>query len=261
MQLNQSVRKAVALIRAAAAVPGGEKASALARATGIPWATAVRLLRTLEEEGFLYRLSDSDRYVLGFELVQLARTDDIGLLLAAASRPALERLAQDVGETVNLTVVRPEGTLDVVAQIDPPHLIRPTDWVGRPLPVHASSIGKLLLAESDERQLEAIFAKPLARLTPNTITDPAALRAELDQIRADGYASIVDELEPGLSAVSVGVYDARAQLVAVVSLSGPSFRFDEGARARAVGPLRTAADAAARALSPDEESTPQTKPL
>ena len=77
------------------------------------------LIRTLEQEGLLYRLAD-DRYVLGLELTRLANAADEGRVLAAMARPLLERVAEEVQETVNLTVVRAGGALEIVDQIDPP---------------------------------------------------------------------------------------------------------------------------------------------
>lgn len=248
-KLNQSVRKAIAILRAASSQVAGETASGLARGAGLPWATAVRLIRTLEEDGFLCRLPDTDRYVIGYDLILLARRGDQGNLLAAIALPALERLAEAVGETVNLTVVRPDGRPEVVEQIDPPRLIRTTDSVGGPYPLHATSIGKLLLAAYDDARLAEFLSEPLARYAGGTITDPPALREELARTRARGYSSAVDELEDGLAALSAGVRDAGGELVAMVTVSGPSFRFDGAARTAALEPMRDAVKAIERYLS------------
>lgn len=242
MKLNQSVGRALRILRAAAARPGGETASGLARRSGLPWATAVRLIRTLEQEGVLYRLAD-ERYVVGLELSRLARAADRGQLLTAIGRPLLERLAEEVGETVNLTVVRPDGTLEIVDQIDPPRLIRTSDWLGGPYPLHASSIGKLLLATFDDARLDEVLAAPLAVYAPRTITDAHELRREVAHVRTSRHATAVDELEEGLAALTVGVVDTGGELVAMVSVSGPSFRFDEAAREAALGHVRETAEA------------------
>lgn len=248
MRLNQSVQKGIAILRAAGSEAGGETASGLARGAGLPWATAVRFIRTLEAEGFLCRLPGTDRYVLGFDLVRLGRAGDRGSLLAAVARPTLERLAQEVEETVNLTVVQPDSRLEIVEQIDPPRHIRPSD-VGRPYPLHASSIGKLLLATYDAARLDEVLAEPLARYTEATIADPDELREELARVRVAGYATNVDELEEGLSALSAGVSGPDGELVAMVTVSGPSFRFDETARSAALKPVREAADGIERLMA------------
>ena len=188
MKLNQSVRKAVGILRAAASQADGETASALAREAGLPWATAVRLIRTLEAEGFLYRLAATDRYVLGLDFVRLGRSGDHGRLLAAMALPTLERLAQEAGETVFLTVVHADGRLEAVEQIDIQRFVRTTDYAGSPYPLHASSIGKLLLATYDEPRFEELLAEGLPRYAKATITDPEALREEVARVRTAGWS-------------------------------------------------------------------------
>jgi DNA-binding IclR family transcriptional regulator len=240
--LNQSVQKAVAVLRAAAARPAGDSVSGLARAVGLPRATVLRLIRTLEDEGLLVRFPEHDRVVLGLELVRLARAVDVRDALVEASRVPLETLAEQTAETVSLSIVETGGTLDVVRQIDPPSLLRISDWTGRRYALHASSSGKLLLSSLGEPQLAAALAEPLERLTPATITDPDELRRELAVVRETGIASIVDELELGVASVSVGVW-VRDQLAAVLNVTGPTHRLDETARELA-GPLTLAAAAA-----------------
>ena len=245
MKLNQSVQKAAAILRAAASQP--DTASGLARRAELPWATAVRLIRTLEHEGFLHRLPNGKRYVPGFELLRLASSES-RMLTAIATEP-LERLVEEVAESVNLTVVLPGGRLDVVAQFDPPKLIRSASYIGRWYPEHASSIGKLLLADYDEGARSSILKTPLERYASATITDLDELAAELLRIRRNGYSTAVDELEEGLAAISVGVTDGGGQLVAMISVSGPSSRFDDTRRREALEHLRDTAGVIERALS------------
>ena len=249
MKLNQSVQKAIGILRTAASQADGETASGLARGAGLPWATAVRLIRTLEAEGFLYRLPDSDRYVIGFGLVRLGRSGDPARLLAATALPSLEHLAEAVGETVSLSVVHRDGRLEVIEEIGPPRFMRPSTFAGSTHPLHATSIGKLILAAYDEVRLGEFLSGGLPRYTATTITDRGALREELALIRERGWSGAVDELEEGLAAVSAGVRDVDGELVAMVSVSGPSFRFDETARTAALGPLREAAQAVERLIA------------
>lgn len=249
MKLNRSVQRAAALLRAAAAEPEGDTASGLARRAGLPWASTVRLLRTLEREGFLLRLP-GDRYVLGLGLIRLARGTDQAPLLRVLCRPLLERLAREAGETVHLTLVQPDGSVEVIDEVHAPRLLRTSDW-DRPYPLHATSIGKLLLSTYPEERLAAFLRTRLERYARATITDPAALREELSRVRAAGHAEAVDELEDGLAACSVGVSGAGGELIAMVTVSGPSFRFDGQARARALRSLRRTAAAIERVLAGD----------
>src|SRR3989442_5098204 len=93
------------------------------------------------------------------------------------------------------------------------------DWTARGGPLHATANGKVLLAFGDGDP-----PRELARLTPRTITDRAALRAELDDVRRRGFATAVEELEVGLHAAAAPVFDSLAVCIAAVSLSGPSYR-------------------------------------
>jgi DNA-binding IclR family transcriptional regulator len=233
---NQSVQKAITLLRATAAAGDGASVSALARAAGLPRATALRLIQTMESEGLLLRVPEADRVLLGPELLRLARRVDTATLLHEVARARLSELSEAVRETVTLSVVAPDGGLDLVD-----HLVT-RSWLGQRFPLHASSSGKLLLSTYDEQRLERFLRDPLPALTPHTITTKRALRAELDRIRAQGHATTVDELEEGLAGVSVGIYGELGALHGAINVSGLSQRLDETARARAVEHVRDIVD-------------------
>lgn len=238
-KLNQSVRKAITLLRATAD-DDRANVSSLARAAGLPRATALRMIQTLEQEGFLLRVAGDDRVLLGPELLRLARNTDEGLLLEAA-RPVVGELVAAVRETGTLSVVAPDGGLDLVHQVDAPHHLRPGSWVGQRFPLHASASGKVLLATFDDEQLERFLRDPLVRLTPSTITTADDLRVDLGRVREQGHALSVDEAEEGLSGVATGVYGQADQLVGVLTVSGPTQRLDRRRARRAADQLARAA--------------------
>jgi DNA-binding IclR family transcriptional regulator len=240
--VNQSIQKAITLLRETAAHPGGASVSALARNAGVPRATALRLIRTLESEGLLVRLPERDRVVLGPELVRLARQVDMGTVVREVAGARLGALSDAVAETVTLSVVAHDGALDIVAQIAGPQHLVPRSWLGQRFPLHASSSGKVLLSACTEAQLAQLLPHSLAALTAHTITSRRALRDELDRVRAQGFATTVDELEEGLSGVSVGIFGDDGALLGTINVSGLSQRLDEAARARAVERMRAVAD-------------------
>jgi DNA-binding IclR family transcriptional regulator len=249
---NQSIRKAVALLRAVAQERGGAASiSALARAARLPRATALRLVATMEEEGFLLRADGSERVMLGPELLAIARRVDRATVLTELAREPLRALAERVRETVTLSVVSEAGELELVHQVDGPREIRPRPWIGQRFPAHASSSGKILLASLPAEERRRLLAGGLERLTVATITDPAALEGELERVRASGYATTVDELEEGLSGVSVGVHGKDGELVAVVNVSGPTQRLDRERLQEVTADLREVADQLRRKLVPD----------
>jgi len=246
-KLNQSVKKAITLLRATAD-DRNANVSSLARTAGLPRATALRMIQTLEQEGFLLRIPGDDRVLLGPELLRLARNTDEQLLLREVSRPIISDLVATLRETVTLSVVAPDGGLDLVSQVDAPAQLRPQSWVGQRFPLHASASGKVLLATYDDQRLERFLDEPLARFTPSTITTAETLRAELQRVREQRYADSRDEEEEGLSGVSTGIYGQGDELLAVLTLGGPTQRLDRQRGRDAVDHLVRAAGQVEAAL-------------
>ncbi|WP_226344717.1 IclR family transcriptional regulator [Agilicoccus flavus] len=238
--LNQSVVKALALLRATVE-HGGANVSTLARACDLPRATALRLVRTLEHEGFLLRNPGDDRVLLGPELVRLARGTDAQAVLADVARPVVVDLVETIRETVTFSVVGPDGGLDLLDQVDAPAQLRPRSWLGQRFPLHASASGKVLLASLDGARRRVVLTEPLQRFTGATVTDPAHLDAELGQVRDQGYAVASDEEEEGLTGVASGVYGQSGDLLAVLTASGPTQRLDRLRGREAAGHLVAAA--------------------
>lgn len=139
--------------------------------------------------------------------------------LVELAAPSLRRLAEESGETANLFVPRPAG-VDALTQVDGRHLLGATNWLGRELGLHCTAAGKVFLAfgavELPEGELESV--------TPATITDRGRLERELEAVRDQGYATLVEELEPGLSAVAAPVRDRGGEVIAALTASGPSLR-------------------------------------
>jgi DNA-binding IclR family transcriptional regulator len=247
-KLNQSVQKAMTLLRATATHPDGASVSALARAAGLPRATALRLIQTMEREGLLLRVPEADRVLLGPELIRLAREVDIGTVLRELAGARLGELSEALRETVTLSVAAPDGGLDLVHQVDGPQHLVPRSWLGQRFALHASSSGKVLLATYDSERLERFFREPLVQLTRSTITKPRALRRELEQVREQGYATTVDELEEGLAGVSVGIFSDTGSLLGTINVSGLRQRLDDEGRRRAVEHTRSVVDELETAL-------------
>jgi IclR family transcriptional regulator, acetate operon repressor len=138
--------------------------------------------------------------------------------LAEAATTAMRRLADESGETVNLMLPTPQGA-EAVTQVDGRHVLGASNWVGRPVPDHASAAGKVFLAFG-----AAPPAAPLERLTARTIVHAEQLERELGQARAQGFATIVDELEMGLAAAAAPIRDGTGTVVGALSVAGPTAR-------------------------------------
>jgi IclR family transcriptional regulator, acetate operon repressor len=236
------VQKAIAILKAGGIRPSGATIAEFARAARLPRPTAARLIATLADEGFLSRRDGGDTYVLGPELARLGSIADLGGYLVQFARAPLERVLAICEETVMLQLPR-GGQIEVVLQLDPPKLLGGTNWEGRHFPLYASSAGKILIATWSDDAVEAFLRAPLEQLTPRTITDPAVFRREIERVREDDYALVIDELEMGLSSVSVPVRDVASTLIGVISVCAPTVRFGAEVRRHAATALHDAARA------------------
>jgi DNA-binding IclR family transcriptional regulator len=208
----------------------------LTAVTGLAKSTASRLLLALERN-HLVRRDPHGRFLPGEMFVSFAWRDGAGTSLVAVARPFLDRLGKATGETINLGVTSGHS-VDQIAQVDCAYLIGGTNWVGRPVPLHASGLGKVLLAYGAAK----LPPGELVRCTDKTITSEAALRAELAAVRARGYAVTDEELEAGLIAFAAPVFRYDGTVVAALSVSAPTSRMS---RETAANAARRCADEAA----------------
>ena len=132
---------------------------------------------------------------------------------------SLEALGEASGETINLAVPARHG-VEHVAQVESRHFLGAGQWLGRSVDYHCTAVGKVFMAFGRA----TMPARPLAQLTPQTVTDPGALREELSTVRRDGFAEAIDELEVGLGAIAAPVRGAGGEVVAALSISGPTIR-------------------------------------
>jgi DNA-binding IclR family transcriptional regulator len=241
--LVQSVDRAVNVLEILAG-RGEVGVTEIAAELGVHKSTAFRLIAVLESRGLVEQLADRGKYRLGFGIVRLARATVAELDLAKESRRTSEELAADLGETVNVAILDSDRAVNV-SQVRGTAAISTYNWVGQGTPLHATSSGKVLLAHAGEQVREGVLAGVLERYTIATVTDPALLAAELAAIRGRGWAATEGEYEAGLNAVAAPVRDAGGDVVAAVSVSGPSFRL----RADAFDQIAPRVVSAASALS------------
>ena len=216
----QSADRALAILAAFNEGRPDVGVSELASELGMHKSTVSRLLATLESRGLVRR--EGDRFVPGWELARLGALATRGFALVGSSQDAMERLAEETGETVNLAV-RDDGRALNVHQVDSAHFVAVTDWTGRAAPLHATANGKVLLAFG-----EGPLPRELTRLTRRTISDRRELRAELERVRRNGLGVALEELELGLHAVAAPVFDCFGTCLAAISVSGPAYRLTEG---------------------------------
>ncbi len=236
----QTLRKGLELLETLEQSPGELTLTELAQRLGESPTIVFRLLRTLEETGYVQRDPRAKRYSLGLRLWELGRKAVSRLGLLETARPILRRLAERTGETAYLSVVR--GTdivyLDVVEGAEP---LRVYAEPGIRVPLYLTASGKAILAFRGEELFEQVVAAGLERLTPATITSGARLRERLEEIRRTGVSINREERRANISAAAAPVFDAAGECVAAVGVSGPSMRFAGERLARTVEQVREGA--------------------
>jgi DNA-binding IclR family transcriptional regulator len=220
----QSVDRALTILEMLAR-DGEAGVTEIAADLGVHKSTAFRLLATLESHRLVEQVGERGRYRLGVGNLRLAGATTARLDLVTEARPVCQQLAADTGETVNITV-RSETSALYLDQVAGPSALQSHNWVGQHIPLHATSNGKVLLSELSDADLKAAL-RELPRFTDRTVTKRAELKAELAEAREKGYAVAVDELEEGLTAVAAPIRSAHGDIVASMSISGPSFRLTD----------------------------------
>lgn len=195
---------------------------------GVHKSTAFRLVAALEARDLVEQDNDRGKYRLGLGLLRLAGATTARLDVVQEARPLAQLLAQETGETVNIAVLN-DGAALYLDQVSGSSSVQSHNWVGQRIPLHATSNGKTLLAGLPEDRARSEAGPRLSAYTPKTVTDFKTLLPQLRRISADGYAVVADELEIGLTAVAAPLRNAHGDVVASLSVSGPTFRFDEAA--------------------------------
>jgi IclR family transcriptional regulator, acetate operon repressor len=187
----------------------------LADDAALPKSTASRLLGALEREGLIQQQGLRGRFEPGPVLRRYANRGQ----LVELAQPHLEVLSEASGETINLAVPGPLG-VDHLAQIESRHFLGTGQWVGRTVDYHTTAVGKVLVAYG------AAELPPgrLRRTAAATIVDRAVLEAEFERVRAEAFATAIDELEPGLTAIAAPVHGPTADVIAALAISGPTLR-------------------------------------
>ncbi|MET8859645.1 IclR family transcriptional regulator [Streptomyces sp. NPDC004579] len=222
----QSVDRAISVLEILAQ-RGEAGVSEVAAEIDVHKSTAFRLLGALEARGLVEQAGERGKYRLGFGIVRLAGAATGRIDVTEQSRQVCERLAEEIGETVNVAVMQEHYAINLY-QVRGPGAVTAHNWVGQLTPLHATSSGKVLLAHLPAKERTALLAEAgLKKVTPHTLTSKAKLERNLAEARERGYAWTVEELEVGLHAMAAPVRDRHGEVIAALSASGPAYRFTE----------------------------------
>lgn len=219
-----SVSKAFGILEAVAdAGSRGLPFTGIVERTGIPKASAHRLLRELADLAVLSFDPTTRHYRGGMTLARLGAGISINYDLRSVARPYLELLQEETGHVATLGVRNDDEGI-YIDKIEPNDFrIRLHSEVGKAFPLHCTGMGKVLLAYAGTDDVRRISKRQLQAFTKHTITDGKALRAELEQVRASGYALDREEITRGLMCVAAPIFDPHGAVYGAMSCTFPSY--------------------------------------
>ncbi len=224
---SQSLVRGLNLLERLSTSPGGLALSELAEQADLAPSTTHRLLQALQGQGFVAQDSELGVWKIDVKTFRIGNSFLEARDFVATSRPFLRRLTASTGETANLGI-RDGGTVVFLAQNESSQMMRMITALGSRAPLHASGIGKALMAWLPDDELERILdEKGLNRVTENTLHTPEALRAGLAEIRRQGFACDREEHAIGLHCVAACLHDEHGIPLAAISVSGPMARIPE----------------------------------
>jgi DNA-binding IclR family transcriptional regulator len=213
----------------------------IAEHAGLPRMTAYRMIRTMESARYLVRDSVTNRYHLGPALLAATYLSEGYAELVEIAKPYLRDLVEKTGESATLAV-EVDGVAVSVDLVDTPRPFRREVAVGRIIGDTANANGKVFAAFKTGAERASILAQPHPQITPNTITDPQQLAAELEQVARDGVSFDLEERNVGTCAVAAPVRDQLGKVIAALSIVVPTGRFGAAERPPYAEAVKTAAD-------------------
>ena len=246
---STAVERALEILETTAQRREGLTNSEISRKLGIPKSSASYILRTLVHRGYLRRDAESGRYRLGLKILSLGRDAREGLDIPDVALPYMRALVERAQMTAHLAVLD-QGEAVYVEKVEAPGFFKVNTWVGRRMHVHSTSVGKALVAWLPKPEVEELLrARGLKKRTPKTITGMARFLAELDKVRAQGYAVDDEENSLGARCVAAPIFDALGGVSAALGLSGTLTQINEENMPRIVDALKEAARRISRQLA------------
>jgi DNA-binding IclR family transcriptional regulator len=221
----------------------------------LPLSTTYKYLESLQEKGFLVRNQETRNYEIGLMLFRLGNITGSRMKLVDIALPHMKALSAGSGETVLLTVISGREVV-CVERVETNGRIRLSLERGSSLPLHAGASSKILLAYQKESFVDFFLREnpSLVRFTERTLTDPLLLKLELSTIRKQGFAFSDHEVDVGVRAVGSAVFNHRAEVVAGLSIAGPSERMNDDILPGLILLVKEAAEKVSRDMGHERET-------
>jgi IclR family KDG regulon transcriptional repressor len=225
--LVQAIERAALILDTLSQKPQGVSLRELSAEVALPKGTTHRLLSSLAYFGYVRQDLATRDYLLGFRLAELGNRLLNQLDLRTEAKPLLAELGRRVKETVHLVILDQNEVLyiDKVESDENPGGLRMASKIGSRTKAHSCAVGKVLLADLSEDQLDEYTQRQgLPKLTERTLTDPTQLKEHLKAVRKQGYAVDDEENERGIRCVAAPIRDESGRVIAATSISGPAIR-------------------------------------
>lgn len=228
--MNNSLDKALTLISYFTKEKSAIGLSELSRLSGVPKATVYRLISTLQEHGFIDKVSVMGRdnqYKLGLKFLELGKLVSEGLEIRTVALPYMEKLRDKINECVQLIIMDKDEAV-YIEKLECSQLIRLYTRTGRRAPLHAGACPRAILTFLPDAEIERILnSKPLVKVTDTTVADKAKLIEWIKRDRERGYTISYGELEPETVAIGAPIMDYTGMPTASISIAGPETRYTE----------------------------------
>jgi IclR family KDG regulon transcriptional repressor len=247
----QSLERAFAILEEIARNRDGISLAELSKRVALHNSTTFHLVKTMAQLGYVEQVRDSKRYRIGRHLFTLAAGALDEVELVSLATPALEALTRRTGECSHFAV-RSGDNVVVLARTAGTSMFQMTDQIGLMRPAHCTALGKVLLAAFSPDQLERYLAThELRPFTAKTITEPEALKRELEAVRRNGIGFDDGEFDAEARCVAVPVRDFTGRVAGAIGISGPIWRLSLQALQEKAQQVRDAAIALSRELGDD----------
>lgn len=214
--------------------------SEFSKLSGYNKATTLRMLKALESKGFIEQDETNRSYGLGTAFLRYAQLREAVFPLTQAVMVLLQELGEATGEMAHASLMTGDA-LATIGSVQSTHSNRVFIEAGEALPLHATASGLVYLAFSSEETINQALSGKLSVHGENTLTDPAAVRALMQQIREQGYAIMTGSYENGVTGIAAPCFDAKSRACGAIAVAMPAIRASEDAKHHAVKHLRHAA--------------------
>lgn len=223
----KSVSRALDIIALISMKKVGLGVTEIANQMDINKSSVFRILSTLVQYGYVEQDKQSSRYKLGYKFLELSSRLLESIDFREEANPFLKELEAETNEVIHL-VVYDQGEVVYIEKLEGNEILRMHSKVGKRAPMHCTSVGKAILAHLPHSiVLEIIERKGLPVHTDKTITNKEDFLQELVDVRKNGYALDLEENEYGITCIAVPIFDHKGNVIAAVSISGPSIRMNE----------------------------------